>query len=337
MRSFIFLILLGFLFSGCETPAGLSSSEYRRIGPPGKGHLTRRRKKRKTFDEKFREDVLDNGLGPAVNRVVTVRPIGNCDNSGPTPRKRDPSSIDPKLDVGKFDPPSGGGKKLNLWATNYYTEAKNNGGSIPLKDKKEKTFVIEGESISLSEKEWCHAAMEGSVSVVLRSGKKVTFNYAGVGSMQANCAKYFSGKFASTGKVKFKISASLYGEGVGIPLSKRKNKSINQGSYSLVPYRTIGVDKRKIPYGSVIYIASAKGTKVDMPDGSTFVHDGYFFAGDTGGAIKGNHIDVFTGDKNTKSQPFNFVKSNSSGTFGAEIVTDKAVIEKMTSMHTKRY
>ena len=74
-----------------------------------------------------------------------------------------------------------------------------------------------------------------------------------------------------------------------------------------------------------------------MPDGTKVVHDGYFFAGDAGGGVKGNHIDVFTGDKNDKNNPFNFVTGSNSKTFNAKLVSDKDVIEKMTALHTKRY
>lgn len=65
--------------------------------------------------------------------------------------------------------------------------------------------------------------------------------------------------------------------------------------YKLFPYRTIAVDKNHIAYGSVVFIPDAVGTEILKKDGKTFLHDGYFFAGDTGAAIKTNHIDVFTG------------------------------------------
>ncbi|MBK27103.1 MAG: hypothetical protein CME70_24075 [Halobacteriovorax sp.] len=72
VRRFIILILFSFLLTGCETPAGLSSTELKRIGPPGKGHLVRRTKKSSdNFDQKFQKDILRRGLGPAVNDVVT--------------------------------------------------------------------------------------------------------------------------------------------------------------------------------------------------------------------------------------------------------------------------
>lgn len=63
-----------------------------------------------------------------------------------------------------------------------------------------------------------------------------------------------------------------------------------------------------------------------MPSGEVFVHDGYFFAGDTGAAPKQNHIDVFTGV--FESNPFsNFLFSNASKSFEAFVVSDEKISE----------
>ena len=50
--------------------------------------------------------------------------------------------------------------------------------------------------------------------------------------------------------------------------------------------RTIAVDPKVIPYGSTVYIEGY----------------GYFIAEDTGGAIKGNRIDIFVNDYNKARQ-----------------------------------
>jgi 3D (Asp-Asp-Asp) domain-containing protein len=55
--------------------------------------------------------------------------------------------------------------------------------------------------------------------------------------------------------------------------------------------RTVAVDPKVFPRRSVLFIKQTVGLK--MPDGS--VHDGYWYASDTGGAIKGQRIDLFTG------------------------------------------
>ncbi len=57
------------------------------------------------------------------------------------------------------------------------------------------------------------------------------------------------------------------------------------------PMRTVAVDPSIIARHSIIYIKETVG--LQMPDGS--MHDGYWYASDIGGAIKGQRIDLFTG------------------------------------------
>lgn len=59
----------------------------------------------------------------------------------------------------------------------------------------------------------------------------------------------------------------------------------------VVAMRTVAVDRHLIAPRSVLFIKETVGMK--MPDGST--HDGYWYASDVGGAIKGRRIDLFTG------------------------------------------
>ena len=59
----------------------------------------------------------------------------------------------------------------------------------------------------------------------------------------------------------------------------------------VVAMRTLAVDKNVIPRRSVVFIKETVGVK--MPDGAS--HDGYWYASDVGGAIKGQRIDLFTG------------------------------------------
>src|SRR3546814_10155225 len=59
----------------------------------------------------------------------------------------------------------------------------------------------------------------------------------------------------------------------------------------VVAMRTVAVDKKVIPRHSILFIKETVGMK--MPDGST--HDGYWYASDVGGAIKGKRIDLYTG------------------------------------------
>lgn len=71
-----------------------------------------------------------------------------------------------------------------------------------------------------------------------------------------------------------------------------------------------------------------------MPNGTKVTHDGYFFAGDTGGAIKKNHIDLFTGI--FEGNPFpEVIRSNEKKTVDAYIVTDQSIIQSLTTAQTK--
>jgi 3D (Asp-Asp-Asp) domain-containing protein len=77
-------------------------------------------------------------------------------------------------------------------------------------------------------------------------------------------------------------------------------------------------------FGTKIYIPDAQGAI--LPDGSK--HNGIFECGDTGGAITGNHIDVFIGavkggnSEAMQVNPFSFIKSNSSKTFKAYVIKE---------------
>ena len=59
----------------------------------------------------------------------------------------------------------------------------------------------------------------------------------------------------------------------------------------LVPFRSVAVDKRVVPLGSELIIEETRGMK--LPDGT--VHDGTWYAADTGGRIRNNRIDLFVG------------------------------------------
>ena len=88
----------------------------------------------------------------------------------------------------------------------------------------------------------------------------------------------------------------------------------------LMPFRTIAVDTSIIPIGSVIFVPELRG-RIFTHDDKQLVHDGYLFAGDRGGAIRGKHIDVFMIDQ--KDIPFEDIfASKSSRTFAAHIVAE---------------
>lgn len=80
----------------------------------------------------------------------------------------------------------------------------------------------------------------------------------------------------------FSVTASKWGtSGSGRPLQ---------------PFRTVAVDPKVIPLGSLLYIPLLEGRLMPgrAPWGG-FVHDGCVVADDTGGHIDGNRLDLFVG------------------------------------------
>ncbi len=66
-----------------------------------------------------------------------------------------------------------------------------------------------------------------------------------------------------------------------------------------IPMRTVAVDPRYIPRRTRLFIPETVGMR--MPDGA--IHDGYWYASDTGGAIKGQKIDLYTGHGRGSMRP----------------------------------
>lgn len=66
-----------------------------------------------------------------------------------------------------------------------------------------------------------------------------------------------------------------------------------------VAMRTVAIDKSLIPRRTILFIQETVG--LPMPDGS--MHDGYWYASDVGGAVKGERIDLFTGHGKGSMKP----------------------------------
>ncbi len=63
-----------------------------------------------------------------------------------------------------------------------------------------------------------------------------------------------------------------------------------------VPMRSIAVDPDAIPLRTVVYLPKFDGLEIPAVGGvDAFTHDGCFRADDVGGAIEGDHIDIFAG------------------------------------------
>ena len=66
-----------------------------------------------------------------------------------------------------------------------------------------------------------------------------------------------------------------------------------------IPMRTLATDPRVIPRRSRLFIRETVGLR--LPDGT--VHDGYWYASDTGGAIRGQRVDLYTGHGRRSMDP----------------------------------
>src|SRR5205809_1098177 len=87
------------------------------------------------------------------------------------------------------------------------------------------------------------------------------------------------------GSPEWRLRATLYhigARGVG---------SMDALGCRVVAMCTVAVDRRLVPSRTRLFIPATVG--LTMPDGRR--HDGYWYASDTGGAIRGARIDLFTG------------------------------------------
>ena len=66
-----------------------------------------------------------------------------------------------------------------------------------------------------------------------------------------------------------------------------------------VTMRTLATDPRVIPRRTRVFIRETVGIR--LPDGT--VHDGYWYASDTGGAIRGQRVDLYTGHGRRSMDP----------------------------------
>ncbi len=75
----------------------------------------------------------------------------------------------------------------------------------------------------------------------------------------------------------------------------------------ITPLLSIAVDSNVIPLGTVVYIAEYDGIE-RQPGGAR--HDGCFIAEDRGMKVKGEHVDVFTGNPSTTQHLNGLIPSN---------------------------
>jgi 3D (Asp-Asp-Asp) domain-containing protein len=201
-----------------------------------------------------------------------------------------------------------------LWATNYHVaEYEDGSGDVAIRNPKGEEM---GPKLSLEQ--WCKGALEGTIRIISKEGGTKTYNYHSENELFAqDCTQFFP---MPVGKTKFRMAVGPFGDGTR--------------GYRLIPYRSIATDPKFIPSGSVVYIPEARGAAIVLPNGETFVHDGFFMAADAGGAIKSNHIDVFTGSEK-KVTNFPWITHTNAITFKAYIVKDYFLAKEMQTRHLK--
>ncbi len=72
------------------------------------------------------------------------------------------------------------------------------------------------------------------------------------------------------------------------------------------PMRTLATDPKVVPRHSIVFIKETVGLR--LPGGGA--HDGYWYASDTGGAIKGDRVDLYAGTTAAAMRPFIGFKLN---------------------------
>lgn len=152
----------------------------------------------------------------------------------------------------------------------------------------------------LTRQQWCNVALQGSASLVARSGQATAYVYLDSrGLEQANCdaqlGELSENITRATRRIRFTPVAHPYGCGVA--------------DYPLIPLRTVAVDQDSIPYGTVLYVPAFRGLSFTL-DGEEYAHDGYVYAADKGGAIQVLHLDFFSGHQRESPFPDVITSSN---------------------------
>lgn len=213
-------------------------------------------------------------------------------------------------------PQLGTSHPLRLYATRYYVHYVSNAqgrDATPL-------LLRDGSptGVGVAKNQFCFGALQGTMAV--RKGAETSvYNVDGLTTQRSAVCSYRTLSTAVNNALGLQAWAKVTGNGYF---------GLGVRGLRLVPFRTVAVDPTFIPFGTVLYIPRLKGFVFD-DEGTRRVHDGYVIAGDTGGAIKRNHIDFFTG--NYVGTPPTFVTSRPTGLFDAQVVTDTAIVARLTA------
>ena len=207
--------------------------------------------------------------------------------------------------------------KFNIWGTYYYIHTFESSGTIPLLLKEGVESGLYADTC-----DFCIASLEGTVMIRDKKSKTYVLNYSSTSSKnQIDCNKCNKLKNSSLDTKRLGSVVWEFTEGFGQGIE----------NFNLVPFRTIAVDNQFIPYGSIVFIPKIKGLIFTDDSNQKYTHDGYFFAGDTGSAIKENHFDFFIGLK--KENPFStIITSNKNDLMEIYIINNRRIREDFLKM-----
>jgi 3D (Asp-Asp-Asp) domain-containing protein len=193
---------------------------------------------------------------------------------------------------------------IRLWGTRFYVyEAPAVEGGTALVN-------LQGRPLgpAISAQDWCLGGIQGTIRV-----GGVTYNLSGTqGVAPVDCERVIHARVDGN---RYALAKGPYGDG--------------SSGGGLVPWRTLAVDPRWIPLGTLLFVPEAVGRK--MPNGVR--HDGYFFAADTGAPIRGNHVDLFSGLSRTDA--LGITGSDPGRTFKAYVVDDPVLREGFRELHAE--
>ncbi|CAB4928824.1 unannotated protein [freshwater metagenome] len=157
--------------------------------------------------------------------------------------------------------------------------------------------AMEGDGIGLDGKEY-HIATVGTSSWITARGRKARF---GVGGAFAPFWRTEGFWRNTAGAVTFPLLEGGWFNGRGRRFVKPEGITFAEGpSRPLRFYRSVAVDRRLIPLGSLVYVPAYKPMN----------KDGWFRADDTGSAIIGRHLDVYRRPPVSSSDTGRYLRDN---------------------------
>jgi 3D (Asp-Asp-Asp) domain-containing protein len=200
----------------------------------------------------------------------------------------DPVSVE----VGPKLPPSVAGRRLGTFRNTYYDfprEDEYQGRDVALFDARCRTLAQVPESF--------HDAVCMQGSGLLADGRPVSF-----ARRDCRCARL----------------CPRSGQHICFEALDESNFPWGRGATgrAIVPLLTVAVDSRVIPLGTPLYIPEYDGLPRDAAQSSR--HDGCFVAQDRGFKVRGEHVDIFTGETATTELWNSLVPSNT----GVTVIVD---------------